>query len=798
MPENQNILDKLNEKLNNLLKKQEFFYKEVSELRQEINSLKIKEKQEFIEKKIEEIKEFDFEEKVEIEKKKIEVEKTIEEEKPAKPVYIQKTTIPKTGYSKSTKPDFSDKNFNWEKFIGENLINKIAIIILVIGASIGVKYSIDNELLNPLTRVILGYFLGISLLGFGIKLKKKYENFSAVLVSGAMAIMYFITFSAYSFYGLIPQTFSFALMVIFTIFTVIAAINYNKQIIAHIGLVGAYAVPYLLSNGSGKIEILFSYIALINIGILVIAFKKYWKPLYFSSFVLTWIIYTSWYSVEYNIDEHFNLSLIFLSIFFVIFYSTFLAYKLIRKEVFEIQDIILVLINSFIFYGIGYATLNEHVNGKELLGLFTLVNAIIHFIVSAIIFKQKLADKNLFFMISGMVLVFLTISIPVQLDGNWVTLLWIGEAVLLFWIGRTKKIPTYEYLSYPLMILAFSSLIHDWEAGYAGYSSVNSGEYVRPIFNINFLTSLFFIGSFLYINFLNNSKKHLSPYFSKNKSIDVFSYSIGGILLLVLYFAFRVEITSYFDQLSYSSKITIPSESDKYFNYKLNTDLINFKTICLLIYSLLFFTLLSFVNIKKLKNKALGFANLIFNAISLVVFLFVGLYTLSELRENYIEKTLAEYYIVSDFNIGIRYISFIFVALILFASYKYILQKFMQLKIRILFDAFLYITIIWIASSELISIMDFSNSINLYKLGLSILWGVYSLIIVALGIWKNKKHIRIGAIILFGITLIKVFFYDLTHLNTLSKTIVFISLGILLLIISFLYNKFKNKISDEN
>ena len=65
------------------------------------------------------------------------------------------------------------------------------------------------------------------------------------------------------------------------------------------------------------------------------------------------------------------------------------------------------------------------------------------------------------------------------------------------------------------------------------------------------------------------------------------------------------------------------------------------------------------------------------------------------------------------------------------------------------------------------------------------------------GIWKKQKHLRIGAIGLFGATLIKLFFYDISHMDTISKTIVFVSLGILLLIISFLYNKYKNIISDE-
>lgn len=84
-----------------------------------------------------------------------------------------------------------------------------------------------------------------------------------------------------------------------------------------------------------------------------------------------------------------------------------------------------------------------------------------------------------------------------------------------------------------------------------------------------------------------------------------------------------------------------------------------------------------------------------------------------------------------------------------------------------------------------------------YKLGLSILWGAYSLFLISIGLWKNKKYLRIGAIALFAITLAKLVFYDLSSLGTISRTIVFISLGTLLLIISFLYNKYKHLINDD-
>ena len=62
---------------------------------------------------------------------------------------------------------------------------------------------------------------------------------------------------------------------------------------------------------------------------------------------------------------------------------------------------------------------------------------------------------------------------------------------------------------------------------------------------------------------------------------------------------------------------------------------------------------------------------------------------------------------------------------------------------------------------------------------------------------RSDFTLSVGAIVLFGVTLVKLFFYDISDYDTLSKTIVFVSLGILLLIISFLYNKYTHRISDE-
>jgi uncharacterized membrane protein len=784
MTKNPNQADELLRKLEILQKKQDQFAKEINQLHIEIGRIKI----------------------AEVEHSFSEQSIAIEDMPKTDPANENQTFINRD-YSLSDdaetdrimrkytgKQDDSKENSNLEKFIGENLINKIGIAITIIGVSIGVKYSIDHELISPLARVLLGYLAGLTLLFFGIRLKSKYENYSAVLVSGSMAILYFMTYAAYTFYGLVSQIPAFALMVMITACTVVAALKYDRIVIALIGLVGAYAIPFLLSNDSSNAAILFSYVAIINIGILVIAVKKYWESLYYASFVLTWLIYFAWFNSTYKPESDFGLAFAFLGIFFGIFYLTFLAYKVAKNAKFYSQDIPLLLGNTAIFFGLGYILVSGQKGLEGRLGLFTLLNAMIHCSVALALHLKKHADKNLFYFITGLALVFVTIAIPVQLEGNWVTLLWAGEFALLFWIGRTQKVPVYEILSYPIMMLTFLSLIHCWSVGYFHPISEDSATMV-PLFNEYFVTTLMVALSFGIVHLINSKEQYTSSISNQEDFLSLVSAVIPSILLFTIYFSFRNEIAFYWNQMHFNAVVKAHGSWNNYYTDFFCTDLLYLKNIWIINYSLLFFSILSFLNIQHIKNRSLGLVNLFINLIVTVVFITIQLYFLEKLGDNLAKgTTLHDQH--SFINIWIRYISFGFLALMLFASHRYVRQDFLKTDYSIVFDLVLFTSIICVASSELINWMNVAGSADSFKLGLSILWGVYSLLIVAVGIWKKKKYLRIGAIALFSCTLIKLFFYDLSSLDTISKTIVFVSLGVLLLIISFIYNKYKNIITD--
>ena len=779
-------INELEQRIGNLLYRQSVFYKEIKQLENELAELK---------------RQSNFSSVSATNTVKTPAEKPTE--RPTEAPAEKTTETPVITAPSTPKPQFSLPTINrpkqpsdLEKIIGESWINKIGILIVIIGVAIGAKYSIENELISPLTRIILGYLVGVGLLGFGIKLKPKFEGYSAVLVSGSISIFYFITYFAYSFYNLIPQILAFAMMLIFTVFTVFAAIKYNRVVIAHIGLIGAYAVPFLLSSGSGRVDILFSYMLIINLGILFISIKRDWKTLHYSAFFFTWLIYGSWFadkSFYSSLQGYEALGTGFATAFFLIFYGVSLFNNIISKEKLDKINIILILLNSFIYFGFGYGIFNSNTKLDTYLGLFTLFNAVIHFVVLFFIKSKKLADSTLFYSTLGMVFTFITIAIPIQLDGSWVTLLWIAQGTILFWIGKTKNIPIYEKISLPILGLSFLSLLEDWSF----YRYANNGD-IQAFWNINFLTGILAILGYGFV--VSLSRKHAET--EENQKFSPFnaikSFYLPALLILTAYLTFRNEIAYYFNYWLENSSLKGKeiSEIDEYslYNYDINV----FKNIYLIAYSLVFFGGLALLNFHKFKNKVLGISAIVIGLLTLLSAQTFGLEELGELRYAYINGGSNEYFDVNFNYILVRYLLWGSVAFALWAIFKNTKSIIENTKFHIFLEMVIHISILNFLSNELVTWMDIAGYQDIFKLGLSILWSVYSLLLVSLGIYKKKKYLRISALVLFGVTLAKLFLYDISNLSTISKTVVLIVLGLLLLIISFLYNKFKDKIGDES
>jgi uncharacterized membrane protein len=662
---------------------------------------------------------------------------------------------------------------SFEEFIGKNLASKVGILVTIVGIFIGARYAIEHNMVSPVVRIINGYVSGLVLIGIALKLRKKYENYSAVLIGGGLCVLYFITYIAWSFYSMLPQMAAFGLMLLFTAAIVYAAVLYNRVIIAHLAQVGAYAIPFLLSNNSGQYAVLFTYILIINAGILVLSFYKYWKSLFYVAYVATWLIYSAWYVLDYN-DQHFNLALGFLCAYFILFYATFLAYKLIRKEQYNIGDVFLLLSNAFIFYGLGYGLLSDYATTQYWAGLFTVVNALIHLGVSIVVKRLKLADKPLYYMILGLVVVFLTIAVPVQLDGNWVTLLWIAEAVLLFHIGRTRGVPAYEQLAAGLIILAFVSLVQDVHV-----KQIRRIVIDPPFLNITFFTGLLVVLCLGYITWMNGRKRWAVPAAGRTQFHAYYDYVVPVLLLIVSYFIPFCEV---------NDGLSVLKENKSGQSHRAFDIVINF------FYAAVYGIVLMFINQRWIRNRWLGGISLTGILILSANMLFSAMPAANEMSIGY-GKTDVLY---GEWHLLIRYGIIGLMTLILIMG-TYVVEKYVvEPVLAKVWWLLVYVVMLGTVSYEYVNWTTVAGASDQYRVGLSIVWGLFALALVVYGIRKKKKYIRLAAIVLFVITILKLFVYDLAEAGTITKTVSFISLGAILLLVSYLYNRYKEILFGED
>ncbi len=673
---------------------------------------------------------------------------------------------------------------NLEEYVGGNLLSKAGIVVLVLGIGIFVKYAIDNNLINELGRVILGYLAGFGLLATAYKLKSQYHNYSAVIMSGAMAAMYFTTFSANYYYQILPREVAFALMVLLTILTVWQATRYQVEWIGIFGLVGAYAIPFLLDDHSGAVYKLFIYMTVINLGVMWLSFRQQWDWLNAVAYFFTWLIYVTWFAVDYSPEKHKVIALVFLIIFFLMNYFNQIVHVFKGKLTLEPFYITRLVSNNFLFFSFGLSIAEDF--DKNYRVFFLLFNAVIHGVVCVFLARKKLVDNWLYYLIQSFAWLAIIVIIPVQLDGHWITLVWALGAATMYYFGRTKSISYFQNLALIILGLSLVSLLSDWQT----YREV-AAPFLKSLQNSTFLTTCVFVLSTGFILRTNLDEKYRPK--PENEIQTSLTWIIAIILIITSYSLWVNEIAYWFVKQMVLAKNAELFETETLFEH--------YKNACLNIYTLVFLAgLVWTVRLKLSHNFTLVYGAFVLSG--LVIFFWLCMPTLSDLKEDYLsEKSQASFWAIL-----VRYVTYAAVALLVWVNFKLMQQVKTSLgELPKYFPLLVHGLILLILSSELIAWIAILNqgerafNINqMTQTGFSLLWGSYAFLLVLLGFKQKIKIFRFSGIFLFGFVLLKLFLFDLRNASPIGKIIAFIALGLLLLILSFLYQKLKGKILEED
>ncbi|HEX8917670.1 MAG TPA: DUF2339 domain-containing protein [Chloroflexota bacterium] len=85
---------------------------------------------------------------------------------------------------------------------------------------------------------------------------------------------------------------------------------------------------------------------------------------------------------------------------------------------------------------------------------------------------------------------------------------------------------------------------------------------------------------------------------------------------------------------------------------------------------------------------------------------------------------------------------------------------------------------------------------NLEQLAFSLVWLAYAMVLLGIGLWRRTRWLRLGSMALLGLAVLKIFIYDLAFLSPALRSISFVGLGVILLAVSFLYQRFRGLLLD--
>lgn len=702
------------------------------------------------------------------------------------PVKPKQPIAPKESWYES----FRKNNPDLEKFIGENILSKVAITILVIGIAFFVKFAIDKDWINEIARVGIGILCGAIVLGFAHRLHKRFKAFSSVLVAGGIAIFYFTIGIAFHEYHLFGQSMAFVIMLLITAFSVFISVLYDRVELAALSLIGGFATPFMVSTGQGNYIVLFIYVLVLDLGMLVLAYLRKWNLVNIMAYCFTMILYFGWLQTKVigEANPPYKGAMIFAAIFYVVFMLMNIINNVKEKRQFGAIELSILISNTFLFYGAGMQILHHY--HPELKGFFSLLMALFNLVCSWLLYKKLKSDNKLVYLMIGLTLTFITLVAPVQLQGNYITIFWALEAALLIWLAQKSGIALYRFASSLITILMCFSLFMDWAQVYTSYHETSLAVLLNKGFITGFVSSLALFSIVLLLRKETETVKSLGISFNPKAYGNLLS--IGFIVLL--YF------TGLFETI-----------------YQLNERLYYGTSIAIMIgsYHMVFFSLLN-IAVNKLDNNGARVTLYVFNFINIALFVLIfTAFPVLDFKESLFGND------TNQLGFIFHYVSLACLVFMVFQMHKAINRPGSTIKYsKALNTVLISIAAVYVASSELIlhvfklTLPAHFATINeeltskyieydiaethVVKIGFPILWGILAFLFLFIGMKRSNKTFRIVSLVLIAIILLKLFTYDIKDASEAGKIVAFIILGVVLLIISFMYQKIKALLLDDD
>ncbi|MDQ0065392.1 DUF2339 domain-containing protein [Chryseobacterium lathyri] len=634
------------------------------------------------------------------------------------------------------------------EFLKQNILTIIGIFTLVLGIGYFVKYAIDKNWIGETARAGIGLAIGAGIILAGHFLRKNYAVFASIITGGGIAVLYFTTTIAFREYHLFTQNTAFIITTLVTIISITLAYYYKSEVLIIFAMLGGFSAPLMISTGQSNYPFLFTYLTLLNIGMLTTAFLKNWKSVGWTSYIFTNIYLFFW-----TVKQPELLSIVFYITNYIIFYI-FALQDHIKKNIFSPWDtLMLVLINFSSIIGLIYIF---HTLGYEPVIIFPLLFAG----VNALLLLREYGKRSFGFSYSifaALTISLITIAVALQFKSHLITSVWAVEATLLLYIWKKNGLSIFKTCFYVLFPLVIIAQIMTW-------SEYLNKDNMAIVFNPVFLTSLVTVTTTIVNLFLlkkiNETQKHEDGFFEN--VFAIISYS-------VIYIALLLEISYHISDMHWPAVISIGLLFSIYY-----------------IFALMIF------------RKKLGIESIIQTGLIYLLFILIVLnasFVASAVVTAVLQKKLTfGFYAIHLFH----WIPFIYILWNTASTsdfYKTKISYWMiSITLVIAISCGFYHTYILSSVNDIELIYKTKEHFNI--LYLPIIWAVLASIFIYTSLKRNiPEYSRVG-FALIGIMVLKLYSYDVWQMDNISRITAFIILGVILLLSSFTFQRLKNIIKN--
>ncbi len=357
-------------------------------------------------------------------------------------------------------------------FFGGNTLVRVGLVVLFFGFAFLVKYAVDNDFFPLELRLAASAGAGIALTGLGWRLRSRRPDFALALQGGGMAILYLTIFATYRLYGLIPGGAAFALLVATTALGTALALLQNAQSLAVLSLLGGFFAPVLASTGEGSHVMLFSYYAVLNGGILALAWRRTWRPLHLVGFFCTFGIAGLWVAESYQ-PALFATTEPFLILFFLLYFVISILQA--RRS----ENHRMALVDGTLVFGLPVVVFSLQAGLVEPFpyGLAWSAFAFGCFYAAAAYVLYRRSPEMLRTLtesFAGIGLVLGTMVLPFALDATWTGTGWALEGGSMVWLGFRQR----------RVLVRLSGMLLQGAAGASFLlGSESLGSEMPPVFN---------------------------------------------------------------------------------------------------------------------------------------------------------------------------------------------------------------------------------------------------------------------------------------------------------------------------